>query len=245
VVLSEDFATSRFRIRFRMYGYYASSGYAQEYGFYFDNVQVEIPDDNQAAAVFPSIGDGDMLHWPVGGMTEDTSITAQMPDGNDVTVSFAGGTQLQKSGVDFSGAFQGPYYYGDWYDAEDYGFDNYEDITDVCAYLIGDEYESMALSEPVRIHIPGKANKLVGWSNFDAFHQIATELPDDDGSLLGALGVDDGYLYLDADGNGVIDDTDDLVIWTTHFTCFVTYLPEPSSLLMCAAGALLWRRRRQ
>ena len=117
VVLSEDFATSRFRVRFRLYGYRSSSAttYAQEYGFYFDNVSVEIPDINQTPTVVPGIGDGDMLTWPNGGVTHETTVTTNMDNGKKVTITIPASTRMYKSGVEFSGLFQGPYDYTDWY----------------------------------------------------------------------------------------------------------------------------------
>jgi hypothetical protein len=232
-----------------MYGYNSSSAttYNQEYGFYFDNVSVEIPDINQTPTILPSVEDGSTLTWPDGGMPQETTVVTNMSDGRKVSLTVPADTQMFKSGQAFSGAFQGPYDYTDWYYAEDYGFENYDDIVDLTTFLIGDEYDPMTFSKGVRLVMHGQALKQVGWSDLDEFHPITTMLPADDGALLDALGVEDGYLYLDANGDGVIDETDDLVVWTKHFTYFATYTPEPTTMSLLALGglAVLRRRRRQ
>lgn len=91
------------------------------------------------------------------------------------------------------------------------------------AVEIGAGDTTLILSQPVRIVLAGQArnNKYVGWiknNTFNFIPFIGTNPADDNPSA--AVGVPgDGYLIL---GN-------DIVIWTKHFTTFVTYAEDNSN----------------
>ncbi len=69
---------------------------------------------------------------------------------------------------------------------------------------------ALTFNQPVRILIPGQAGKSVGYYRNGAFTKI-NKISDDSAAALGAN--DDGYLNVDTD----------LIVWTRHFTQFVTY----------------------
>ncbi|MCK4554567.1 DUF4430 domain-containing protein [Candidatus Parcubacteria bacterium] len=82
---------------------------------------------------------------------------------------------------------------------------------EVCSVIeIGCGNTEILFNKAVRILIPGAAGKLVGYSRGGNFTKI---------TAICSPGGD----ALDAGGDCTIDSNDDLVIWTKHFTKFVTY----------------------
>lgn len=240
LVLSTDFATSMFRIRFAISSWYAPAVYQK--GFYFDNVSLTIPGEDQTPTVVHSnTEDGSYLNWP-GPPDEDITVKTNTYDGNVLSLNFPASMNMFLAGEVYTGGFYAPSF-DDYYDAEDYGIPNYEDVTDLVAYDVGLD-ESLTFGMPVRMLIPGHAGKKVGWYDYDndLFHEIPTELPGDDGSFLESLGVDEGYCFVDDDGDGLFDD---LAIWTMHCSYYITYVPEPTGLVIMVVGAtaMIGRRR--
>ncbi|TEB07050.1 Chitinase A1 precursor [Pelotomaculum schinkii] len=76
----------------------------------------------------------------------------------------------------------------------------------------------LTFDKAVRILLPGQAGKEVGYSRGGVFTKIAT--------ILDADNQEEGD-KLPPDGDGKIDVGNDLVIWTRHFTAFVTYTQTP------------------
>jgi len=79
---------------------------------------------------------------------------------------------------------------------------------------IGGEDLPLTLSKAVRILIPGQGGKDVGYSRGGVFSKITNLLTSDSQAAGDAL---------PAGGDGRIDIGNDLVIWTKHFTKFITY----------------------
>jgi len=75
----------------------------------------------------------------------------------------------------------------------------------------------LTFSQPVRILIPGQAGKGVGYYRDGKFTTITNHLSSDSGAAL-----------VDPNVDGWIDSNNDLVVWTKHFTQFVTYTPTGS-----------------
>jgi hypothetical protein len=75
----------------------------------------------------------------------------------------------------------------------------------------------LLFDKAVRLHIPGQAGKNVGYIKNGVFTEISRIL------------AEDSQAYADAQlppgGDGKIDIGADLVVWTRHFTEFVTYTP--------------------
>lgn len=76
---------------------------------------------------------------------------------------------------------------------------------------------ALTFDKAVKLTFAGQANSLVGWSRNGAFHAILTPCDPADPSTLGA-DVEECKI---ADGNN-------LVVWTKHFTTFVTYTQAPT-----------------
>ncbi|MBU2639582.1 MAG: hypothetical protein KKG75_02620 [Nanoarchaeota archaeon] len=79
--------------------------------------------------------------------------------------------------------------------------------------------EKLILSKAVRLLIPGQAGKLVGYSVGGNFFKITTTCTDDTQTT--------NDLLPDV-GDCKIDYGSDLVIWTKHFTQFITYTETPT-----------------
>lgn len=77
----------------------------------------------------------------------------------------------------------------------------------------------LSFNKAVRILIPGQAGKKVGYSRSGVFTRITTVLSSDDQTAADNE-LPDG-------GDGYINVGPDLVIWTKHFTKFVTYTEAP------------------
>ncbi|HOA36396.1 MAG TPA: hypothetical protein PKL00_09055, partial [Bacillota bacterium] len=70
-----------------------------------------------------------------------------------------------------------------------------------------------------RLQIPGQAGKSVGYVKNGAFTEITLILEEDSQAYADA--------QLPPGGDGKLDLSSDLVVWTRHFTEFVTYTPAP------------------
>lgn len=77
----------------------------------------------------------------------------------------------------------------------------------------------LTFNNAIRILIPGQAGKKAGYVRSGTFYPISTVLSADDQSTVDSTLADgqDGYLNIGSD----------LVIWTKHFTKFVTYTETP------------------
>ncbi|GAF90718.1 unnamed protein product, partial [marine sediment metagenome] len=77
----------------------------------------------------------------------------------------------------------------------------------------------LTFNKAVKIVIPGEANKKVGYSygSTDIFHEITTLCTEN--SQVWA----DNESNIPAGGDCYYNEGDDLIIWTKHFTQFVTY----------------------
>ncbi|MCD4699191.1 MAG: PEP-CTERM sorting domain-containing protein [Phycisphaerae bacterium] len=236
--LGPTFCTMGFRVRFRIDSY--AQAYTAWQGFYFDNVSVSLVTATGSYDLANAYtDDGGWVDYP-GPMDGPVILAAQTYDDNIVTLSIMADTTAYMDGEELTDGFYGPWYEDYYYeDAEDFGIPNPDDVVDLVAYGVGDDDETITFDNPVRLQFDGQAGKLVGWYDvdLDEFHLIDTMLEADDGSLLGSLGVDAGYL----------DIGDDLVVWTDHMTYFVMYVPEPAAALLLVAGSavLLVRRRRR
>lgn len=235
--LSPDFCTSGFRIRFRVDTY--SQAYNEYQGYFFDSVGVSLVTPTGSYHVFGAyLDDEEFIDYP-GPLNDPVTLAAKTYDDNIVTLSIPANTTAFMGGEELTDGFYGPWFEDDDYEyPEDFYIPNPENVVDLVAYGVGDSYETITFDNPVRLQFDGQAGKLVGWSNpyMEEFHLIDTMLEADDGSLLESLGVDAGYLNIG----------DDLVVWTNHMTYFVMYVPEPTTLLLLAAGSagLLVRKRR-
>ena len=78
----------------------------------------------------------------------------------------------------------------------------------------------LTFNKAVRILVPGQAGKELGYYRSGTFTKISTVLAADSQAVGDALA---------AGGDGRIDVSSDLVIWTKHFTQFVTYTQTASS----------------
>ncbi|ABI68386.1 chitobiase/beta-hexosaminidase C-terminal domain-containing protein [Syntrophomonas wolfei] len=83
--------------------------------------------------------------------------------------------------------------------------------------VLGLEDEQISFSQAVRILIPGQAQQQVGYIRNGVFTPITR--------ILSADRQDVADSEIPADGDGKIDVGSDLVVWTKHFTEFVTYTP--------------------
>ena len=89
------------------------------------------------------------------------------------------------------------------------------------AIVIGHEVAPLDITtKGVRIFLEGQAGKRVGYISNNIFSEIASRCTDDSQDTGDALG---------AGGDCKIDSGSDLVVWTKHFTKFVTYNLVPSS----------------
>lgn len=77
---------------------------------------------------------------------------------------------------------------------------------------VGSDSVNLTFDKPVRLLIAGQANKLVGFIRNGAFTQITT-----------ACTADNATTQLSVNGDCFINVGSDMVIWTKHFTQFVTY----------------------
>ncbi len=77
----------------------------------------------------------------------------------------------------------------------------------------------LLFDKAVRLHIPGQAGKHVGYIENGVFTEITRILSEDSQAYAEA--------QLPPGGDGKIDIGADLVVWTRHFTEFVTYTPAP------------------
>lgn len=85
------------------------------------------------------------------------------------------------------------------------------------AIKIGSDTSSLTFDQPVRLVLPGQAGKLVGFQAYGgSFTEIDTVCTANDASGIPA-GKDECK----------INDGNDLVIWTTHFTAFTTFTRTP------------------
>ncbi len=97
--------------------------------------------------------------------------------------------------------------------------DNGKTVTVSTVIEIGYGDIPLTFSKAVRLLIPGQAGKYAGYSRNGQFTKISTTLAEDTQAAGDAL----------ADGSdGKIDVGSDLVIWTKHFTSFVTYTQTSS-----------------
>ncbi|MBX4195712.1 hypothetical protein KW796_02020 [Candidatus Parcubacteria bacterium] len=87
--------------------------------------------------------------------------------------------------------------------------------TAVLAIEVGAGDTPLTFSKAVRLALAGQAGNLVGWSQAGAFHQINATCSADDQTTM------DTELADGADCKTV--NGADLVVWTKHFTTFVTY----------------------
>jgi len=90
----------------------------------------------------------------------------------------------------------------------------------ISAISIGAGETSLTFDRGVRLVFTGQANKLVGWSRNNSFTQITENCSGDSQSMGDAL--PDG-----SDCKINSDDGYDLIVWTKHFTTFVTYTETP------------------
>src|SRR5690606_5167577 len=102
-----------------------------------------------------------------------------------------------------------------------------EDATVGYAIQVGSATSSLVFDTPVKLVLPGQAGSKAGFIDaHDVFTAITAVCPSATPSLTsGACHIDDG---------------DDLVIWTTHFTTFVAYnviAAAPGSGSLAATGA--------
>lgn len=79
---------------------------------------------------------------------------------------------------------------------------------------VGSNSVSLTFDKAVRLFIPGQAGKLVGFVRNDVFTQISTPCLADTQAAGDALA---------AGGNCYVNVGNDMVVWTKHFTTFVTY----------------------
>lgn len=89
------------------------------------------------------------------------------------------------------------------------------DMTTMAVIEIGANDTFLTLDKAVRIVIPGQANRLVGYQTGSVFINI-NQICDDDSQAVAD--------NLPGGGNCYINSKSDLVIWTKHFTKFVTYM---------------------
>ncbi|NLE37425.1 MAG: PEP-CTERM sorting domain-containing protein [Pirellulaceae bacterium] len=248
-VLDPLFATNSFRVRFYIWSYSTPvNGYpSYQHGFYFDNISIDFGDGYDPPVTVPvdRLSDGETLASP-GTFANDVSVTTETDDGAEVAMLFAAGTTVYKDGQVYTGSFWAPWH-EDYYDADDYGMPNADDVLDLTAYGVG-LYSALTFDRPVRLCIPGQGGKQVGWSNGSTF-TASPLLADDDPGLLDVLGIDDGYLSVDSNGDGRSDPGDDLIVYTKHFTYVLLYnaVPEPACATLLVLGGFVlvgWRRRR-
>lgn len=86
---------------------------------------------------------------------------------------------------------------------------------------VGSESVSLTFDKAVRLFIPGQAGKLVGFERGGVFTQIATPCTADTQAVGDAL---------PAGGNCYVNVGADMVVWTKHFTTFVTYTQAATSV---------------
>lgn len=93
------------------------------------------------------------------------------------------------------------------------------------AVEIGADDNPLTLSQPIRILLAGQGGKNAGWLRNGKFTPITYQMEYDSAAALGTN--DDGYITV---GN-------DLVIWTTHLTTFVTYNVDECFIATAAFGS--------
>lgn len=96
------------------------------------------------------------------------------------------------------------------------------------AIAIGSNSADLTLSQPVQLTFAGQAGNLVGWYNYNgsAFTQITDTCDSNDGNTTvngGSAFPSGGSCVISDDGNG------NLIVWTEHFSTFVTYTKTPVS----------------
>ena len=98
---------------------------------------------------------------------------------------------------------------------------------------VGSDSVSLTFDKAVRLFIPGQAGKLVGFVRNSVFTQISTPCSADTQAAGDALTTS---------GNCYVTVGSDMVIWTKHFTTFVTYVQNqttPAQTYTVVAGDTL------
>jgi peptidoglycan hydrolase-like protein with peptidoglycan-binding domain len=91
------------------------------------------------------------------------------------------------------------------------------DTTVSSAIAIGSNDSDLSFDQPVKLTFAGQTGKLIGWYNHAGTFSEITSLCD------GASTSTVGGVALAANGSCKFNDTSDLIVWTRHFSTFVTY----------------------
>ncbi len=189
-------------------------------------VELELPSDTPLDVDIPA-GAGEVfvdLGTPTAGvLTTPVELTATSSDGAHLVIP-AGTTVTAPDDTNWNGVIQLPTIVT--------GVDvptpaGAEDATVGYAIQVGSATSSLVFDTPVKLVLPGQAGSKAGFIDaHDVFTAITAVCPSATPSLTsGACHIDDG---------------DDLVIWTTHFTTFVAYnviAAAPGSGSLAATGA--------
>ena len=101
-------------------------------------------------------------------------------------------------------------------------------VNPIVAIEVGSDTNSLQLSNAARLEFSGQAGKLVGWTvNGSTFTPITTTCTADTQAAGNALA---------AGGDCVMNSGSDLIVWTKHFTTFVTYTQTPIAAQISTGG---------
>jgi hypothetical protein len=102
----------------------------------------------------------------------------------------------------------------------------------ISAIAIGSNASDLTLSQPVQLTFAGQHGELVGWYNYNgsAFTQITDVC---DGVNAPTI---NGTPIIAPNGTCMFDDGTNIIVWTTHFSTFVTYTKTAISTLVVNSG---------
>ena len=190
-----------------------------------DPVEIPLPSDAPLDIVIPE-GAGEVsvkLGTPAGGaVTTPVDLTATTPDG--AIVAIPAGTTVTADDAAWDGVIQLPTIVSDVSVPTPAGA---EKTSVSYAIQVGSATTSLVFDTPVKLVLPGQAGSRAGFIEPGGAFTAITDV-----CASAAPSLTTGACFL--------DDGDDLVIWTTHFTTFVAYgvtAAAPGGGSLAATGA--------